>query len=110
MSQTALPLVGNTGGSFGYQKLCWLDRYWHTIYDCGSGVVEKYAAEIGSSQLSLPLVVYLSNFCLRGSHELCIWVLDLLGLLWVLLSVLSLWWMAQPARQTLQLQKPLEFK
>jgi len=49
MSQTALPLVLATGRRFrdAPPKLCWLDRYWHTIYDCGS-VVEKYAAESGS--------------------------------------------------------------
>jgi len=65
-----------------YQKLCWLDRYWH-IYDCGSGVVENMPLKLDRSQLSLPLVVYLSNFASAAVMSCAsgFWIPVLLGLL-----------------------------
>ena len=58
----------------------------------------KTPIKLNRSQLSLPLVVYLSNFAFAAALSLAagFWIPVLLGLLLGVAPVLVLWWMAQP--------------
>jgi putative membrane protein len=102
MSQTALPFWywQQPGAFFGmpYQNFAgWIGT--GTLFMTVAAVLWKnMPLKLDRSQLSLPLVVYLSNFAFAAVMSCAsgFWIPVLLGLLVGVAPVLSLWWMAQP--------------
>lgn len=113
MSQTALPFWywQKPGGFFGmpYQNFAGWMGTGALFMSVAAVLWRNTPLKLERSQLSLPLVVYLSNFAFAAvmSCAAGFWIPVLLGLLVGIAPVVTLWWMAQ---QTLPLKQPLAYQ
>lgn len=104
MSQTAVPFWywQQPGGFFGmpYQNFAgWMGT--GALFMTVAAVLWKNTPlKLDRSQLSLPLVVYLSNFAFAAVMSCAsgFWIPVLLGFTVGVAPVVALWWMAQPGK------------
>lgn len=102
MSQTALPFWywQQPGGFFGmpYQNFVGWMGTGALFMSVAAVLWRNTSLKLERSQLSLPLVVYLSNFAFAAvmSCAAGFWIPVLLGLGVGVAPVVTLWWMAQP--------------
>ena len=102
MSQTALPFWywQQPGAVFGmpYQNFAGWTGTGALFMTVAAVLWRNTPLKLDRSQLSVPLVVYLSNFAFAAVMSCAsgFWIPVLLGLLIGVAPVLTLWWMAQP--------------
>jgi putative membrane protein len=102
MSQTALPFWywQQPGAFFGmpYQNFAGWTGTGALFMTVAAVLWRNTPLKLDRSQLSVPLVVYLSNFAFAAVMSCAsgFWIPVLLGLLIGVAPVLTLWWMAQP--------------
>ncbi len=105
MSQTALPFWywQQPGAFFGmpYQNFAGWTGTGALFMTVAAVLWRNTPLKLDRSQLSVPLVVYLSNFAFAAVMSCAsgFWIPVLLGLLMGVAPVLTLWWMAQPGSE-----------
>lgn len=103
MSQTALPFWywQQPGGFFGmpYQNFVGWFGTGALFMTVAAVLWKNMSLNLDRSRLSVPLVVYLSNFAFAAvmSCAAGYWIPVLLGLVVGVAPVVTLWWMAQPS-------------
>lgn len=114
MSQTALPFWywEQPGSFFGtpYQNYAGWFGTGALFMTVAALLWKNTPLKLERSQLSLPLVVYLSNFTFAAvlSWASGFWIPVLLGLLLGVAPVLALWWMAQPGAASVAIDPATE--